>query len=408
MTLLQTDSPVSPVERTNGDGMRVLFAKHELGYPRSMGHDLRCYNVMRAMTRLGHDVGLATVEATSPQALEGLRLAWCGTLDPERYRSAPLPPLPWLQKRFATYFGVTRPQMLALAAAAHSFGADVIVGMGPDIPAYMAAISDIPRVWYTGDEWVSHYSSLCNLRDIRTWNQLSAAAIWGVYERVFAPTLERIWVVSAEEQRQMRRWAGANHVDVLQNGVDADYFAPAGVEERPHTAAFWGRLDFAPNLQGLQWFCEEIWPSLRQQFPHAQFQIIGFNPGEEAYRLARVPGVVLTPNLTDLRTTVGEQAVVVMPFHSGGGVKNKLLEAAAMGKAVVCTSFACGGLRGTPPLRVVNTREDWIAAIAELWGDAPARGRLGTEARNWVVREHSWDRTATQAVAVLARTTVHP
>src|SRR4029453_3097126 len=194
--------------------------------------------------------------------------------------------------------------------------------------AYMAAISDIPRVWYTGDEWVSHYSSLCKLRDVRTWKQLSAAAIWGVYERVFAPTLERIWVVSGEEQRQMRRWAGANHVDVLQNGVDAEYFAPAGLEERPNTTAFWGRLDFAPNLQGLQWFCETIWPALRRDFPGAQFQIIGFHPGEEANRLARVPGVVLTPNLKDLRATVSEQAVGGRPLPSGGGGKKSVREGA--------------------------------------------------------------------------------
>ena len=61
-------------------------------------------------------------------------------------------------------------------------------------------------------------------------------------------------------------------------------------------------------------------------------QIIGFNAGEEAHRLARVPGVVLTPDLTDFRATVGEHAVVVMPFNSGGGVKNKLLEAASDGQ----------------------------------------------------------------------------
>jgi glycosyltransferase involved in cell wall biosynthesis len=143
---------------------------------------------------------------------------------------------------------------------------------------------------------------------------------------------------------------------------------------------------------------------LRQRFADAEFRIVGFHPGKEARQLAQLPGVVLSPDLEDLRPTVGQHAVVVMPFHSGGGIKNKLLEAASMGKAVVCTSMACGGLRGDPALIVAESPEEWVTAISDLWRDATARKSLGRRAREWTLREHSWGRTAQDAVRTLRLT----
>ena len=129
--------------------------------------------------------------------------------NPAHGRFAGAPELTVLQARFASYFGVTRKQMIALGGIARRFQADAIIGMGADIPPYLAAAGTIPCVWYIGDEWVSHYSSLFNPREVRTWRYLKSAAIWGLYERAFAPDLERIWVVSDREERQMRRWTSA-------------------------------------------------------------------------------------------------------------------------------------------------------------------------------------------------------
>ena len=94
-------------------------------------------------------------------------------------RFAGAPALTILQARFASYFGVTQKQMVALGGIARRFQADAIIGMGPAIPPYMAAAGTIPCVWYVGDEWVSHYSSLFKPRQVRTWRYLKTAAIWG-------------------------------------------------------------------------------------------------------------------------------------------------------------------------------------------------------------------------------------
>src|SRR5436190_11477715 len=383
--------------------LRLLFAKHALGFPLWNGHDICAYNMIRTLQRLGHSIALATVDQPSDRAVADLHLDWVTTLSASA-SDGDMPKLPALQARFASYFGVTTGHMMSLAAAAREFGADAVIGVGADILPYIVATA-APRVWYAGDEWVSHYSSLVKARDITTWRNLATAAIWGMYQRAFARDLDRIWVVSDQERSQMRRWAGVTHVDCLPNGVDVDYFSPRPLPIRPDSAVFWGRLDFAPNLQALKWFCASVWPELRRRHPNAEFRIIGSNPGDVAAQLSDVPGVVLTADVEDLRPAVGEYGVVVMPFHSGGGIKNKLLEAASMGKAVVSTPMACSGLRGDPALVVVTSGTEWIEAISLLWRDAARRDDFGRRARAWVVREHQWERTAQDALHTLRRVT---
>jgi glycosyltransferase involved in cell wall biosynthesis len=108
------------------------------------------------------------------------------------------------------------------------------------------------------------------------------------------------------------------------------------------------------------------------------------------------------PDVPDLRPIARTHAVAVFPFVSGGGTKNKLLEAAALGLPIVCTPTATLGLRGAAlPLTVRSAARPLADAIVEMWADPPAARRRGEATRTWVVREHSWDSTGRAAIQAL-------
>jgi glycosyltransferase involved in cell wall biosynthesis len=108
--------------------------------------------------------------------------------------------------------------------------------------------------------------------------------------------------------------------------------------------------------------------------------------------------------LPDLRPAIAAHAVAVMPFLSGSGLKNKMLEAAAMSRATVCSRAALNGLRGdtTSAFVVCRSAGEWVDAIADLWAAPERRARLGVSARAWVEANHTWRRAAQEALASLS------
>jgi polysaccharide biosynthesis protein PslH len=389
--------------------MRLLFVKPTLSWPRSSGHDVHCYEMMRALSGRGHEVSLATVEEPQPGALEGLKLARHHRLDGDApVADGAVEPATRLQERFRSYWGIDGSHVRAVARAAHDGGADAVVAVGLDVLPYLLGVSDALRVWYAADEWTWHHLSLLRPGRPDTWEHARQALVKGLYERAYAPILDRVWVVSESDRRAMLRVAGARAVDVIANGVDAAHYHPCDAPEAERTCVFWGRLDFEPNVQALEWFCRRAWPLVRREAPDARFAIYGFRPSAAVRALACRDGIDLVADMPDLREEVARHQVVVLPFVSGGGIKNKLLEAAAMARPIVCSTRACGGLRGEGPLPVVEAwgGRDWAGALLDLWRDETRRRRLGSEARNWVLAHHSWDAAARLAEEALGRSFV--
>jgi hypothetical protein len=96
---------------------------------------------------------------------------------------------------------------------------------------------------------------------------VKAAAIKGLYERAYSSLVDRAWAVSDTDVRAGRWLAGMKVVDLLPNGVDADFYHPLDERVAPRTAVFWGRLDFEPNVDALTWFCTECGPSCGARRP---------------------------------------------------------------------------------------------------------------------------------------------
>ncbi len=381
--------------------MRFLFVKARLEWPRTYGHDVHCFEMMRALGNLGHEVALATDAPPRAEALDGLSLDRHDILDPAADGGAI--DLSYLQERYRSYWGIPRGSLASLRRLVADWKADVVVVVGLEILPYLAAPIGALRVWYAADEWVWHYLSQLASDPRGIVAHLKAAAIKGLYERAYGPLMDRVWVVSAAERRAMRLVAGVRHVDVLPNGVDLETFMPGPVTPRPHSAVFWGRLGFGPNLQALRWFRDRVWPLVRREAPDATFTILGANPPPEVVALDGRDGFAVRANLVDLRPDINRSAVVVMPFVSGGGIKNKFLEAAAMGRPIVATPRAMRGLRSLPPVLIADSAHAFASAVLSLWSDPARAAAIGAQARAWVQAHHTWRATAVEAVQRLDR-----
>jgi polysaccharide biosynthesis protein PslH len=157
------------------------------------------------------------------------------------------------------------------------------------------------------------------------------------------------------------------------------------------TVLFTGTFAHLPNREAALWLGREIMPGVRAQRPGARLRIVGRTPPPEVLELAG-PGVEVVADATEMRPHLEQAAVIAAPVRSGGGMRMKVLEAMALGKAVVTTGLGAEGFTSfaeAPPLAIAEGGEEIAAAIARLLGDEGARRELGSEAREFALRHHT-------------------
>jgi sugar transferase (PEP-CTERM/EpsH1 system associated) len=180
-------------------------------------------------------------------------------------------------------------------------------------------------------------------------------------------------------------------ITVIPNGVDTEFYTPAETPRDEPRLVFTGKMDFRPNIDAMTWFAAEILPRVRAEIPQAQLVIVGQKPAPTIRALARQPGITVTGWVADTRPYLRDAALYVVPLRMGSGTRLKVLEAMAMGKAIVSTRRGIEGLELTErEVIVADTREEFARAIVSLWRDSARRRALGQNARTLAEARYDW------------------
>lgn len=187
-------------------------------------------------------------------------------------------------------------------------------------------------------------------------------------------------------------------VRLLPNGVDPAYWSRDAVTPEvelsgAQSVVFDGTMDFRPNVDAVLWFSNEVWPTVHAERPNARFYIVGRNPVPEVAALADIPGVVVTGAVEDTRTWVAGATVYVVPMRMGGGVRLKVLQAMAMGCAMVSTSMGSEGIDVRPgkDMLMSFSPQGFAQAVLLLLSDSRRRRALGASARELVTSRYAWE-----------------
>jgi glycosyltransferase involved in cell wall biosynthesis len=208
-------------------------------------------------------------------------------------------------------------------------------------------------------------------------------------ERMWCPRVALNVAVSEADRSEFHRLAPAARLAVVPNGVDVEKFVPGGSDGRG--IVFVGGMTWFPNKDALEFFARDILPALRQRGCRDNVVWVGRAlPGAEAVYGAQ--GISLTGYVDDIRPYVAEAACYVVPLRVGGGTRLKILDAWAMGKAVVSTSVGCEGLDTKDGWNILirDDPREFALAVQEVLANPELRKRLGTNARQTAERTYSW------------------
>lgn len=197
--------------------------------------------------------------------------------------------------------------------------------------------------------------------------------------------------------------AGGPGLDVrlIPDGVDHIPLPEAGAPGDPgHVVAFAANFAYQPNVDAALYLCNEIWPRVYRRLPHARLLLVGNAPPAEVRALAGRRNVVVTGRVPSVDPFLEKASVVVCPLRIGGGIKVKMLEAMARGKAIVTTPVGAQGLGDAAgkAFLVEDQPAGFAHAVVRLLSDEGPRRALERQARSAARRLPSWD----DATAVLA------
>ena len=362
----------------------------------------RSYYLMREVAR-HHELQVVAFRQHAHQpddaSLEGARVAISEFASLSHVSSLPEDLVPWGQPLLALRslvpglpytirWGMSAAYRRAVQVAIEEFKPDVIHFDTVSLAPYLDLAGAIPAV-------LDHHNIESHMLLRRAEQETSLlkklyfaqeGRRLAAYERCVAGGF-RAHVVCAElDAQRLAETVGQMPIHVVPNGVDLEYFQPAppGTSQEPDSMIFVGGLSWYPNASAMSFFVREVWPIIAARRPSATLKIIGRNPHSDLLEAAagdsriRVMGFV-----DDIRPEVAGAMVYVCPISDGGGTRLKMIDAMALGKAIVAHPVASEGLglsHGDNVLLAARA-EEMAEQCLRLFDDEPLRRQLGEAAR---------------------------
>ena len=397
--------------------MKILLFSHRTPYPPHKGNQIRPFNVLTSLVARGHEVHLLAFAEGEEELSTKARLE-------EYCASATLIPLDRLAGNIKALLSLptnTPPSVAYFnSAAMHRAVTRIVATHG--IEAMVVYSSTMSQ--YVPPEFIPH--TVVDMAD-------TDSEKWLDYAKEKRPPMSWVYNIEGQRLRSYEYWIVRNfgysslhtqrEINVLTeltveekkklipitNGVDLEKFrpdvfpsfAPERVLENERQfftdaeaprIVFTGAMDYYPNAEACVWFAQSIFPTIRAQYPTAQFLIVGSKPTPQVVELNQLPGVMVTGFVDDVRPYLAAAKVCVIPLRIARGVQNKALEAMASARAVIATPDVITGVGATAPdhLLMARTEQEFADAVLQVLRDDALRTRLETAARDFVVRECSW------------------
>jgi glycosyltransferase involved in cell wall biosynthesis len=227
---------------------------------------------------------------------------------------------------------------------------------------------------------------------------------WSIFERRVLQRVQCVVTLTEADRTSIERRGVDVPVETIGLGVRIPESAADPLGYAPPTVLFVGNYRHVPNRDAAFRLALNIWPLVRSRHPDAVLSLVGDNPPRELVALERA-GIEVPGAVPQIEPYLDRAALCVAPLREGGGMRVKVLEALAAGKAVVASPLATAGLDVEHERQVLLATDDdeFAEAICRLLDDPPLRISLAAAARKWAVENVGIERTAAAFEALYER-----
>ncbi len=391
--------------------MNILYLCHRFPFPPKRGGKIRPFNMIRHLTKSGHQVTVCSLARSADEATDGSGIApHCAAFEIGHVGE-------WVQMaRMVVRLPLTTPSSMGYfyspELARHvqrlldTKTWDLIFVHCSSVAQYVEHVQDVPKILDFGDMDSQKWLEYANYKPfpLSLGYRLEGAKMLAAEKRL-ARRFDLCTATTRAEWETLNDYDTGADTDWFPNGVDADFFCPVGEPYEAETISFIGRMDYYPNQECMARFCAQVWPLLRSSHPTMKLLIVGADPSPAMRKLGELPGVTVTGSVADVRPYIRSSALMVAPLNIARGTQNKILEAMAMGVPVVTSTVAAGGVdaESEEHFLVADTREACAEAILRIVDNPTERERLAIAGRERMRSHHDWPRSMARLDAIIAR-----
>jgi glycosyltransferase involved in cell wall biosynthesis len=214
------------------------------------------------------------------------------------------------------------------------------------------------------------------------------------WEKYYWRRTNKLVAVSSEDKKIMESEIAGIDVEVIPNGIDADYFVEKKVKKKtPPRVLFVGNFKWLQNIEAADILINKIWPKIVKEVSGARLWIVGMNIPERIHDLARKRhDIEVTEAIPDIRDAYKAAAIMPVPLRGPGGTRLKVLEALASALPVVSTSIGVMGLGLTTGKHVLvaDTNTGLAKESIRLLKNPKLAERIGAEGQKFVAKNYDW------------------
>jgi len=204
--------------------------------------------------------------------------------------------------------------------------------------------------------------------------------------------------VSERDLKLFKKLGYKNGAMASPIGLDLNNYKAIQTQEKG--ISFIGALDWMPNLEGLEWFLQNVWPKLSQRLPNVKFHIAGRNTPDHIKNL-NIKNVEVHGEVPDAIKFIDRYPVMVVPLFSGSGMRVKILEGMALSKIIVSTTLGAEGIgvRDLEEILIADDADTFCDKIVDAFELYQDDNKLGKRAYEFVLNYYDHDVLAEKLLA---------
>lgn len=208
------------------------------------------------------------------------------------------------------------------------------------------------------------------------------------YEDVVSKKFDAIVPITQIDAPYFKK-LGHKNIFISSTGVDTNEYKTTDYSQN-NKIFHLGSLDWTPNQEAIKWFIEHSWPQLKKENKNLTFYIAGKNMPEH-FLEHQEEGIEILGEIEDAQDFICNHGIMIVPLHSGSGMRIKIIEGMACGCPIVSTSIGAEGItyQNGENIVIANTGEEFTKELSALIKDQESRQRIGIQARENILTHYS-------------------